>query len=161
MGKYWEIFKVAWQQNLIYRLNFVLWRVRSVLQLLLVYFILWTVFQSQKEIFGYTTTTIITYILVAALIRAIVLSTRVTDLINEINSGSIVNFMIKPLGFIRYFLARDVADKLFNIFFYITEVFLLILILKPRIIIQTNMQIIFLTIVSIIGALVIYFCINF
>lgn len=161
MIKYWEIFKVAWQQNLIYRLNFMLWRVRSVLQLILIYFIWWTVFQSQSTVFGYTTTTIVTYILVAALIRAIVLSTRVTDMIDSINNGSIVNFMIKPLGFIRYYLARDIADKLFNIFFYIAEVFLLVLILKPPLMIQNNLLIILLSSAAIIGALIIYFCINF
>lgn len=161
MRKYWEIFKVSWQQNLIYRLNFFLWRVRNVLQLLLIYFIWWTVFQSQNSIFGYDTSMLITYILIAALIRAIVLSTRVSDMMNQINDGSIVNFLIKPLGFVRYYLARDVADKLFNILFYIVELSLLILILKPKVIIQTNLSILALFFLAIIGGLIIYFCINF
>lgn len=161
MTKYWEVFKVSWQQNLIYRLNFVLWRVRSISQLILVYFIWWTVFKSQEHAFGYTIDSIITYILVAALIRAIVLSTRVTDMISQINDGSVVNFLIKPLGFIRYYLARDAADKLFNISFYIIEVCALILILKPQIIIQTNALIIMWFLLATIGGLIIYFCINF
>lgn len=161
MKKYWEVFQIAWQQNLIYRLNFFLWRIRNVMQLLLIYFIWWSVFQSQRLVFGYTISSIITYILIASLIRAIVLSTRVTDLIDSINSGSVVNFLIKPLGFIRYYLARDIADKLFNIFFYIFEVSSIILIFKPQIIIQTNILILISFIFSIIGGLIIYFCINF
>lgn len=161
MAKYWEIFKVAWEQILIYRLSFTLWRVRTVLQLLLTYFIWWTVFQSQKEVFGYTTSSMLTYILIAAFSRATILSTRVTDLINQINDGSVVNFLIKPLGFIRYYLARDIADKLFNILFYIVEVSLLVFILKPPIIIQNNIFILLLFITAIIGGLIIYFCINF
>ncbi len=161
MRKYWEVFKIAWQQNLIYRLNFFLWRVRNVLQLLLVYFIWWSVFHSQTEVFGYTISTIITYILVASLIRAIVLSTRVTDLMNQINDGSVVNFLIKPLGFIKYYLSREVADKLFNILFYITEVTILVLIFKPQVLIQTNIFVLVPFCLAIIGALVIYFCINF
>ncbi len=131
------------------------------MQLLLVYFIWWTVFQSQNSIFGYTTSMLFTYILVAALIRAIVLSTRVTDMMNQINDGSIVNFLVKPLGFVRYYLARDAADKLFNISFYIVEVTLLVLILKPRIFIQTNALVIIPFFTAIIGGLIIYFCINF
>lgn len=161
MGKYWLIFKTEWQLNLIYRLNFTLWRVRSVLQLLLIYFIWWTVFQSQAQVFGYTSASILTYVLVAALIRAIVLSTRVTDLMDSINSGNVVNFLIKPLGFVRYYLVRDVADKLFNILFYIFELWLIILLLKPQIILQTNILTLILFLTSIISGLVIYFYLNF
>lgn len=161
MKKYWEVFKLTWQQNLIYRLNFVLWRVRSVMQLLLIYFIWWSVFQSEQQFFGYTTSMILTYILIAAFIRAIVLSTRVSDLIDSINSGSVVNFLIKPLGFIRYFLARDAADKLFNISFYIAEVTLLIFLLKPSVIFQTEILTLSLFLLATLGGLVIYFCINF
>lgn len=161
MRKYWEIFKITWQQLLIYRVNFALWRLRTVLQLLLVYFIWWTISRSQQEVFGYTTASILTYILVAALMRAVILSTKVTDLIDSINSGSVVNFLIKPLGFIRYYLTRDVADKLFNICFFIAEVSLLIFLLKPPIIIQTKILSLVPFFLSIIGGLIIYFCINF
>lgn len=161
MSSYWSIFKAAWQQNLVYRVNFTLWRIRSVLQLLLVYFIWWTVFQSQERVFGYTENSILTYVLVAALIRAIVLSTRVTDMGGQINDGSIVNFLVKPLGFIRYYVARDIADKLFNIVFYVLEISLIILFLKPRIIIQTNLSVLTLFLLATLGGLIIYFCISF
>lgn len=161
MSKYWLIFKTEWQLNLIYRLNFSMWRIRSILQLLLIYFIWWTVFQSQNEVFGYTASSILTYVLVAALIRVIVLSTRVTDLMDAINSGNVVNFLIKPLGFVRYYLARDVADKLFNILFYIVEIWFIILLLKPQIIFQTNILTLALFLFSIIGGLAIYFYLNF
>lgn len=160
MDKYWSIFKASWQQNLMYRLNFSMWRIRSVIQLLLIYYIWWTVFKSHNQVLGYTQSSILTYVLVAALIRAIVLSTRVTDLIDAINNGSIVNFLIKPLGLIKYLLTRDVADKLFNILFYVFEVSILIFLLKPQIIIQTNVKVLLIVLLALIGGLVIYFCIN-
>lgn len=161
MKKYWLIFKISWQANLIYRLNFVMWRIRTVLSLLLVYFIWWTVFQSQSKVFGYSQSSILTYVLVAAFIRAIVLSTRVIDLMDAINSGSIVNFILKPLGFVRYYLARDIADKLFNVLFYFIEITLIILILKPPVIFQQNILLLWLFLLSIITAMVIYFYLNF
>lgn len=161
MRKYFQIFKISWQQNLTYRLNFILWRIRTILQLLLVYFIWWTVFQTQTNLFGYTASSILTYILVAALIRVIVLSTRVTDLINQINDGSIVNFIIKPLGFIRYYLSVDFADKIFNILFFIIEISLLIILFNPPIIAQTNIFTLVLFLLAITAGLLIYFCINF
>lgn len=131
------------------------------MQLFLVYFIWWTVFQSQEQVFGYTKGSILTYVLVAALIRAIVLSTRVTDMMNQINDGSIVNFLVKPLGFIRYYLARDLADKLFNILFYIVEISFIILLLKPKIIIQTNLSVLALFLLATLGGLIVYFCVSF
>ncbi|MBI2337807.1 ABC-2 family transporter protein [Candidatus Daviesbacteria bacterium] len=161
MSKYWEIFRITWQQFLIYRVNFVIWRLRTIMQLLLVYFIWWSVFKSQVQVFGYTASSILTYILAASLIRTIVLSSRASDLIDSINTGSIVNFLIKPLGFIRYFLTRDAADKLFNIGFFIVEISLLILLLKPPVIIQTDIAILIPFFLSIAGGLIIYFCINF
>lgn len=161
MNKYQAFFRLTWQYYLVYRVNFVLWRIRTIIQLLLVYFIWWSVFQSQPEVFGYTTASIITYILVAALIRAVVLGTRVTDLIDSINTGNIVNFLIKPIGFIRYYLTREVADKLFNILFFIIEISILIFLLKPPIIIQKEILSLVLFLLAIAGGLIIYFCINF
>lgn len=161
MNKYWEIFRVTWQEYLIYRVQFVLWRLRTTLQLLLVYFIWWNAFQSQREVFGYTTASIVTYILVAALIRAVVLSTRVTNLIDSINTGNVVNFLIKPIGFIRYYLTREVADKLFNIIFFIVEISILIFLLKPPLIFQTDATSLLLFFLAIGCGLIIYFCINF
>src|SRR3989344_1591031 len=129
--KYLAVFKISWEQGLIYRLNFVLWRVRSVLQLLLAYFIWWTVFQSSESVFNYSQSQILTYIMVSALIRAIILSSRVIDVAGQINEGSIVNFLVKPLGFINYYFARDLADKLLNIAFIILEIILFFILLKP------------------------------
>lgn len=161
MSKYLSIFKISWENSLVYRLNFVLWRLRSVLQLLLIYFIWWTVFQSQSQIFGYTKESIITYILVAALIRAIVLSSRASDIANQINDGSIVNFLVKPLNFIKFYLVRDLADKLLNIAFVILEISLIIFLLKPQILIQINLYILLLAILAAILGIIIYFCISF
>ena len=89
MAKYLAIFKITWENSLVYRVNFSLWRVRSALRLLLVYFIWWTVFQNTQQIFNYTQSSIITYVLIAALIGTITLSTRVIDVAGQINEGSI------------------------------------------------------------------------
>lgn len=161
MKKYFQIFKISWQQNLTYRVNFILWRIRTILQLMLVYFIWWTVFQSQQQLFGYTAGAILTYVLISAAVRVVVLSTRVTDLIDQINSGSVVNFIIKPLGFIRYYLSVDLADKLFNYLFFIFEIIFLIIVFKPPLYFQENIFILGLFLLAIFGGLIIYFCINF
>ena len=154
------VFKIAWEQEFVYRLNFVLWRVRTVLQFLLVYFIWWTIFQSQNELFGYTRRSILTYILLIALTRAIVLSSRANDIMNKINDGSIANFLLRPIGLIRFYLAQDIADKLLNSLFMVFEISLIILLRNPQIAFQTSIGNIILFILSLFLGIILWFCIN-
>lgn len=161
MNKYLAVFKISWEQGLIYRLNFALWRVRSVLQFLLVYFIWWTVFESHASIFGYTQASILTYIMVAALIRAIILSSRAIDVAGQISEGTVNNFLVKPLGFIQYYFSRDVADKLLNISFVIVELILLVALLKPPLLLQQDPTVLTLFVFSLSLGLLLYFAIAF
>ena len=145
---------------LVYRLNFTLWRFRTVLQLLMVYFIWWTVFQTENQVFGYTESTILTYVLITALVRAIVLSSRIMDIGGHINEGGIVNFLVKPQGIIEFYFARDLADKALNISFVILELLLIYFLLKPEIIIQTNFIVILQFLLSIFLAIILYFSLS-
>lgn len=161
MSKYLAVFKICWEQGLVYRLNFVLWRVRSVLQLLLVYFIWWTVFQSSSEAFGYTQSSILTYIMVAALIRAVILSSRAIDVSGQINEGSFSNFLVKPLSVIGYYFSQDLADKLLNITFVMLEIIALLVILRPPLYLQQNWDTLILFILATILGTLLYFNIAF
>lgn len=161
MNKYFAILKISWENYLVYRLNFFLWRIRTVLQLLLVYFIWWTVFQQQTQIFGYTEVTILTYIMVSALVRAIILSSVAIDVSGHINQGGVVNFLIKPLSFVGYYFTRDLSDKLFNISFVIFEIALLIFLLKPQLVFQNDLLILGLFGLAVILGILLYFAIAF
>ena len=154
------IFKIAWEQGLVYRLNFTLWRVRTVLQFLLVYFIWWTVFQSSSRVFGYTQESILTYVVILVLIRTIVFSSRATDVMNKINDGSIASFLLRPIGIIKYYFTQDIADKLLNIVFMIFEISAILLLLKPHIIIQTNFNNLLLFSAALSLGIILWFCIN-
>lgn len=127
----------------------------------MIYFVWWTVFRSQNLIFGYSESLIVTYILTAALIRAIVLSSRVMDVASQIAEGNIVNFLIKPINFIAYYFVRDISDKLLNISFVIVEIFLIIFFLNPQIHLQKDPLVLFLFLLSLILGLILYFCISF
>lgn len=160
MNNTWAIFKISWEQGLVYRLNFALWRVRTVLQFLLVYFIWWTVFQSSSQVFGYSQSSILTYIVIMVLIRSIVFSSRATDVMNKINDGSIASFLLRPIGVIKFYFAQDIADKLLNIVVMIFEISAILFLLKPEIIIQTNSINILLFSVALILGIILWFCIS-
>ncbi len=49
--KYWQLLNLQLANYGAYRLNFVLWRVRAVLSLLVMYFLWWTVFGTRGEMF--------------------------------------------------------------------------------------------------------------
>lgn len=157
MKKYLQVLKSTWDEITTYRFNFMMWRLRMVLQLLTVYFLWLSVTPKSGELFGYNQTLILTYILGASFIGSIVLSTRTHEIGENINSGDLSNFLSRPINYFGYWFARDVGDKLFNISFSIIELLLLYFILRPPLLLQSDVTVILLTIAAIIIGVVIYF----
>ncbi len=149
--------KGTWAQYMMYRLNFVMWRVRMVMQLLITYFLWWAIFSTKDEFFGYTQTMILTYILLTSIVRTIVLGTTTMEIGDLINQGNLSNFLVKPIGFFAYYGARDVADKALNLFFAVGEFFMLFLILRPPVFVQTNPHLLALTLLAVGIGMVLYF----
>ncbi len=157
MKKYLQIIKGTWAQYLMYRLNFIFWRVRMVTQILVVYFLWWAIFAGRQEFFGYTESMILTYILLSSVVRTLVLSTSTMDIGSVINQGDLSNFLLRPFHFFRYYVARDIGDKLLNFLFAIGELTLLYFFLRPSIFIQTNLVILLFFTVAIVIGMVLYF----
>jgi ABC-2 type transport system permease protein len=160
MQKYWQIFKISFQQEFAYRLNFILWRVRNVIQIL-VFFFLWDAVFSGKntELFGYNRTQIFTYAFVLIIVRAIVFSVRSNDIAGQIANGELSNMLLKPINYFRYWITRDITFKLLNIFFGAIETVVLVLILKPNIYFQSNPVYFIGFLVALAIAIFIYFSI--
>lgn len=160
MNKYISIFKIALRQEFVYKLNFIIWRVRNIIQVL-VFFFLWSaVFQnSDASYFGYTQEKIIAYSFLLIFIRSVVMSSKTTDVSGYVSSGDLSNYLLKPLNFFKYLLTKDAASKFLNISFSAVEITVLFLILRPNIFIQTNPSNIILFILSLIIAAFIFFSI--
>jgi len=160
MYKYWQIFKTSIVQEFAYRLNFIMWRIRNIIQIL-IFFFLWDAVLSgnNNQIFGYTRTQIFTYAFVLIIVRAIVFSVRSNDIAGQISNGELTNMLLKPINYFRYWITRDVAYKFLNILFGLVEALALILILKPNIFIQSNPVYSLTFIVSLILSIFIYFSI--
>lgn len=161
MNKYLQIAKLTWDETFVYRLNFVMWRVRVVLQILTLYFLWSALIPTGASLFGYDQSSMLTYILGTSLISSIVLSSRSNAVGDEINSGNLSNFLLRPINYFLYWFARDVGDKAMNIIFSIIELTVLFVILKPPLFIQTESFYLLLTIVAIVLALIMYFFFNF
>ena len=157
MNKYLSILVISIQQEFAYKLSFLMWRLRNVMQVL-VFFFLWdAAFSNNNDLFGYSKDKILTYAFFLILLRAIVFSSRSVDISGHIGSGEIMNFLIKPISFIRYWMTRDIASKVLNIGFSIVEISILIYFLKPNIFLQDNMFYVFMFLISLIIATFLFF----
>ncbi|MBI3486012.1 ABC-2 family transporter protein [Candidatus Daviesbacteria bacterium] len=160
MKAYLLFAKNTWNEIVTYRLNFVMWRVRNLLQLLTIY-LLWATITSQSaNIFGYSKSEMLTYILGVSFLTAVVMSSRTQEMGENINSGDLSIFLIRPINYFGYFLSRDLGDKAMNIVFSIAEISLVYLILKPPIFIQTNFVFLIFFIIGTTLALLLNFLIG-
>lgn len=160
MKKYLQIAKNTWTEMLMYRLSFIIWRMRNVLQILTVYFLWLVILPSGKSFGGYTQSMMLTYVLGTALMNSIVLTTKSFSIGEEINDGTIANFLLRPMNYFAYWFARDLGDKSMNLLFSIGEISILLLLLRPPLFIQTNPLYLVLSCSAIVFALLIYFFIS-
>lgn len=149
-----------WGEIFLYRLNFTVWRVRMVLQLVAVYFLWLAIFPKNGQLFGYTEPMILTYVLGSNLVQSITMASRSRAIGDEINNGDLSNYLIRPMNYFMSWFAKDIADKMMNILFTVIELILLYILLKPQIFIQTNIEFLFLCVIALIGAIIISFLLN-
>jgi ABC-2 type transport system permease protein len=161
MKKYLTVFAIDWQNQFIYRLNFVLWRVRNILRLLMIYFLWNGIFTTNRTIAGYSRPEMLTYVFLVLTVTAIVLSAPSADNVGgEISSGDLSNFLVKPISYLRYWFTRDLSSKLLNILFSVFEVILLYLLLRPQIYFSSNPVFWLGAIISLVLAVPIYYLLS-
>lgn len=162
MHKYLQVFKISFQQEFAYRLNFVMWRVRNVIQIFIVFFLWDAVFRDPgKMVFGYDRAKILTYVFGILIVRSLVLSARAVDVAEEIASGDFSNYLLKPFSYFKYWLTRDFSSKVLNLIFAFFEFMLLFVLLKPPLFFQSNSFYLFAFILSLILAILIFFILLF
>ena len=156
MRKYLTVFAVDWQNQFIYRLNFVLWRVRNILRLLMTYFLWRGVFNTNVSVFGYSQNQMLTYVFLVLLVQTLVTSAPSSDNIGgEIGNGELSNYLVKPVSYIGYWFTRDLSSKLLNIIFASVELTLLWLVFQPEL--QIPVHLLAFVVSSILAVFIFYF----
>lgn len=126
MKRYFQVFAVTMKEYFAYRLNFVLWRLRNILSTLVTLFLWLGVFDARTAFGSYSKERLLSYLLFSSLITAFIASSRISGLAYEIQSGGIMNLLLKPLSIFGYYAATDAADKLTNVFFSVVEFALIV-----------------------------------
>lgn len=162
MERYLAVFKISLRQELAYKLNFLMWRFRNLIQFFLLFFLWDSLFSDpSKQIFGYDRAKVLTYVFGILIIKALVYSGRSLDISGEIARGDLSNFLLKPISYFRYWFAKDFSSKLLNITFAVLETVILYFILKPSFFFQTNLEYLIPFLVSLILAIILYFLVVF
>ena len=158
MKKYLSVFKISFFSEFAYRTNFVMWRVRNVLQILLIFFLWDAIFSDpSRQIFGYNREKMLTYVFMILIVKAIVFSVRSIEIPGEISRGDLSNYLIRPISYFKYWFTRDLSSKWLNISFAVVEVTILFLLLKPPFFFQTDIVFLLSALVSVLIAIVLYF----
>jgi len=157
MGQYIQVFAVTLKEYFAYRLNFVLWRLRVVLSTLVTLFLWLGVFDSRLSFGSYSKEQMVSYLLFSSLVTAFISSSRVSNLAYEIQSGGIMNLLLKPFSIFGYYAATDAADKLINSFFGVIEFTLIVFFFKIHLVIPQQIGWVLLFLIS---AVCISFSIN-
>lgn len=161
ISKYWVVLRLTWEEYFVWRVNFVLWRVRQLLQLITLYFFWSVALSGQQELLGYTQAGILTYILGTQLMRSIVLSSRSIDVAGEIHDAKLTNYLIRPVSYFGFWAARDISDKFLNIAFSLVEVALIIAVFGPPLVFQQDAFFLSLTLLTAVMAIILYFLFSF
>ncbi len=156
MKKYLQIAKNTLGEYFIYRVNFIFWRLQTLISFV-TFFYLWSAISSGKSSLGvYNIPQIYSYFVIGYLIRALVFSTRTADIGGDIQSGQLSSLLLKPISPIKYYLSRDIIDKIFNLSFLSVELFLVFMFFRPDVVYPTIQNLTYFT-VSVFFAIVIFF----
>lgn len=160
MNKYYFIAKNTWDEILSYRVNFLLWRIRTVVAVLISYFLWSSVIPANGSLFGYSREMMISYILIGPILYSIIFATRTHEISENINSGDLSLWLLKPFGYFKFWFARDLGDKAMNLAFCIVEFSILLVILRPEIFLQTSPFYLGLLLAAICMAVILQFFIS-
>ncbi len=157
MELYLRIAQNTWHETFAYRISFIIWRVRFVLQVLTLYVLWIAVIPKDGNLFGYSQSLMLTYIIGTSLIGTLVMSSKTVNIGSEINEGQLSSHLLKPVHYLVYYFVKDIGDKGINVVFAIGELLLLFIFLRPPLFFQTDLVIISLSIIATLLALLLYF----
>jgi ABC-2 type transport system permease protein len=157
MKKYLQVAKLTLEEYLVYRLNFVLWRFRSLVFFLSLFFFWLAVYGNRGEFLGYEKSQMLTYVVGIAFLRGLVLGSRTADVGEQVRSGNLSKLLVKPMGMFKYLMSIDVTDKVLNVLFTIVEVGLILLIFRFPFYIPENLVTLVLFLVLVGVATMLFF----
>lgn len=161
MRKYFQVIKITFEEYFVYRLNFLLWRFRSFIFFLTLFFFWLAIYGDKGEFLGYQKSQMLAYVVGIAFLRGVVLGSRSADLSGQIRSGELTKLVLRPISMLSFWFSRDIVDKFLNVFFTILEIGLVLIIFKFPFYLPQKLETYFLFVVLVVLALFLYYFLSF
>lgn len=159
MRKYWAIFKVNWQNSVEYRGEFLAHLVRGIITLVVMVFIFRAIFKQTDNFAGYTFPSIFTYLVMVRILHFATRGNTARLIADEIKEGRLSIYLLKPVGYLKYWFSSFFADRLFELGVRFSLIFIF-LFLFPAYFKLPSVEKVFLFVLFLIISLVFNFLFN-
>jgi len=122
MRKYLQAYLLSLQDVLQRRASLVMDRVGGLAVLVALYYFWDSLLRERPDFLGYSRSQMISYVLAMNLLRSFVFTGRGWELVGEISSGRIANYLLRPVSYQGYSLAVDLSQKSLHLASGIVEV---------------------------------------
>lgn len=136
--KHLTITKTAWQRALTYRFTVLAHRIGETGEMLILILMWAAIYSGGGVIKGYNYQEMITYILLGNLINAIVRNWLASVVSRDISNGTLSQFLVKPISYLRYILFREIGRISVAFFFSVISSLLVIFFFTRYFIINLN-----------------------
>jgi ABC-2 type transport system permease protein len=141
--------------------EFFLGRLRSIIVLLLLYYVWFALTKNSGRFAGYDAEEIFTYVLGVNILRSIVFGSQSRQVASEINDGWFSKYLIMPINHFWYEFFRQLAERGINLLSSLVEVAIFVAVLKPELYLQRNMPLLIVFIIAVVLAVFLYYVLNY
>lgn len=157
LNKYFQIIKISWQNTLVYRLSFLLWRLESIILFLTSYLFWLAVYKTNTSIANYTSANMFTYIIMILVLKNFIFGSKTNQVAEDIGTGSLNKYLLKPIQYFRYMYFWDIGDRISNVILLFFELIIIFFILKPPFFLQTDIYYLIFFTITIMLSMILYF----
>lgn len=161
MKKYLAVARITTINILRYRWEIILGQIRTIIVLLTLFY-LWTkVYSTNVTLFNFTKEQMLTYIVIATVLRQIITVSATDQIAGELQSwGKFFSYLLKPIGYFRYWFTVDLVYKITNLVLTSIWALLFLKIFKISLILPTDPRSLFIFLLAIAVGALIYFYIG-
>ena len=127
-AKYLSVYAMSLQDVLQRRASLLMDRIGGLAFVLALYFFWDSLLKGRDSFLGYSRPQMLSYVLAMNILRSFVFTGRGWELVHEISSGRLSNYLLRPVSYLGYCLSLDMAQKSIHVAAAVFEVGTLILV---------------------------------
>ncbi|CUO40842.1 ABC transporter permease [Clostridium disporicum] len=155
--KYLIAFELMWTKATDYRFDFIFEFICSFIPIVALLFLWKAIYFNNTNVGSYDVYSMFTYIILARFIGMIITPGFFFDVTEEIQEGTLSNYIVKPINYIRYWFAKELGNKSRNFIIGLIPIIFIICMYREYFSIQCGIGNFILFMVSFIFSYIIYF----